>query len=160
VHSFSDRIEASMVAARDWRADFHDPLFFRRLVLSLVENDIHVCIASFGKFEVIKAYMDLLFAADEFKFDRETISTPSQLPGYSDGMSVQEGKNKQLLRLSNAFGVDLGTTLFVDGAASLLSLMSSSSSRCCHCRRQCWRWRWRWRWRFRRFYLLCRRRVM
>lgn len=102
--------------------------------------NIHVAIASFGRYEVIQAYLDKAFGFTDFTvtptpsssflssmftfgsgtpakvryFTRENISTPSTVGG-TDGWSLQGGKNQQLTALMQKYDANLQSTLFFDG---------------------------------------------
>jgi hypothetical protein len=66
-------------------------------------RDVGVKIASFGVYEVIQTYMDIVCQG---AFGRDDISTPSVV-GVKDGCSVDGGKNAQLEKLvAQRFGVD------------------------------------------------------
>jgi len=67
-------------------------------------RDVVVKIASFGVYEVIQTYMDIVLG--QGAFGRDDISTPSVV-GVKDGCSVDGGKNAQLEKLvAQRFGVD------------------------------------------------------
>jgi hypothetical protein len=67
-------------------------------------RNVDVKIASFGIYEVIQTYMDIVIG--QGAFGREDISTPSVV-GVKDGCSVDGGKNAQLERLvAERFGAD------------------------------------------------------
>lgn len=91
-HSFGQGIEARDVPAR-WRADVADLAFFRAFVQAALERGVRVGIASFGRSEVILAYMEHIFAgADPPPFTRGNIVTPSAL-GYEDGTCAPSASN-------------------------------------------------------------------
>lgn len=113
VHSFGLRLEAADVAARDLGRDFVDLAFFVDLVRALVAAGVGVAVASFGRYEVIRAFLDRAFPAAS-PFTRDTISTPTTVGGM-DGFSVVGGKNVQLAALAARFKVAPREILFFDG---------------------------------------------
>jgi hypothetical protein len=125
-------------AQRSMEADFTDLAFFTALIRALDARGVATAIASFGRYEVIQAYLDKAFgvpqgagmdagagggtpraAADaggapRRLFSRSNISTPAAVGG-KDGWSMQGGKNVQLNALLEQFGATMDTTLFFDG---------------------------------------------
>lgn len=106
-------------------ADFTDLAFFTALVHLLRERGVAVAIASFGRYEVIQAYMDRAFgivvgdAASEATriFTRTSISTPSTV-GVHDGFVVPGGKIPQLQALAAVYGLAPVNVFFFDGACA------------------------------------------
>jgi hypothetical protein len=64
VHSFGLRLEPRDVLARPLARDFCDVTFFCELVEALAARGIRVAIASFGRYDVIQAYMDRVFCGN------------------------------------------------------------------------------------------------
>jgi hypothetical protein len=62
VHAFNLNVTAADVALRDLARDFADLRFFVALSRALGAAGVAVAIASFGRYEVIKAYLDRAFA--------------------------------------------------------------------------------------------------
>ena len=118
IHSFGLRLEPLAVAARaPLERDFVDLPLFRGLVRELGARGVAVAVASFGRYDVIQAYLDRALEGGAAQlFTRGTISTPSSVGGV-DGCSVPGGKNRQLFALAKQFGVEAGAVLFFDGAA-------------------------------------------
>ena len=104
---------------RKWRSEFADPTFFIELVEWCQAEGVKLVIASFGVYETIQAYLDLLVPG---AFNRSTISTPSTV-GSRDGWSVDGGKNKQITKLSVELGIPLDRVLFFDGTPSGLGAL-------------------------------------
>jgi hypothetical protein len=119
IHSYAQRIAAEDVPARSLDDDFVDMAFFKDVVDALRARAVIVYIASFGKYEVIQAYLDRVFP-DEPAFTRETISTPATLgvPGLQDGWSVPGGKVPQLLQMTEKYTLKPDAILFFDGACA------------------------------------------
>jgi hypothetical protein len=126
IHSYAEKFEVPHVRAREPLADdFVDLPFFRSVVCALAARGVRVAIASFGKYEVIQAYMDRAFPAAAVPtsaaaggsgvlFTRDTISTPSRVGGL-DGTEVAGGKNPQLKQLAEFFKATPTELLFFDG---------------------------------------------
>ncbi len=74
---------------RDVRDDVADLDFFQEFVCSAISRGIKIAIASFGRYDVIQAYLDR--AVGPGIFTRENIATPSQY-GLSDGHAIHGGK--------------------------------------------------------------------
>lgn len=115
IHSFGLRLEAADVGARDMASDFVDLGLFTALMCALEARGLRIAIASFGRFEVIRAFLDRAFPAGSSPFSRDNISTPSTVGGQ-DGFAVAGGKNSQLEALAARFGVPANGILFFDGA--------------------------------------------
>jgi hypothetical protein len=119
IHSFFLRLDPRDVAGRSLQSDFVDLPFFQELVGCLVARGIKVAIASFGRYDVIQAFMDRCFEGCgehlSTVFTRETICTPSSV-GLVDGFEVAAGKNPQLDKICAHFGVNPSNVLFLDGS--------------------------------------------
>ncbi len=135
IHAFGQHIEPEAVASRSMEADFTDLAFFTALVHLLREKGVSVAIASFGRYEVIQAYMDRAFgivagdAASEATriFTRASISTPTSVGGH-DGFVLPGGKNPQLQALAAVYGLAPVNIFFFDGACCMLPLGRSPPS--------------------------------
>ncbi len=80
IHTFASEVKEEDVTSLSWKKfmnQLSDPVFFRDLVIYLIENKKKVAIASFGKYNIIKTYMDRLFN-DNHIFDKHNIITPDQ----------------------------------------------------------------------------------
>jgi len=96
IHSYRTGIRSrEAVASRDLGADFADLEFFTTLVHRLIEAGIDVHVASFGRNEVIQAYLERA-VGDSFGPDR--VSTPATVGGR-DGRPTLNGKNPQLVEI-------------------------------------------------------------
>lgn len=82
---------------RDVRDDVADLDFFQEFVCRAISRGIKIAIASFGRYDVIQAYLDR--AVGPGIFTRENIATPSQY-GLSDGHAIHGGKVPMLEALS------------------------------------------------------------
>ena len=126
IHSWGQRIRPEDVTAGHRDGDYADGACFQTLVRNLVAGGYQVYIASFGSFEVIKAYTDRMFGTAS-PFNRATISTPSALEvydadgrrvEYKDGTKVAEQKLPQLEKICTAAGLKKDEIIFFDGALS------------------------------------------
>jgi hypothetical protein len=97
IHSFAQRITAEQVATRDLESDFKDLSFFQSLVSEARTHSIEIAVASFGRFPVIKAYMQRAFPCQEAEVD---ILTPGCFENCRDGQSMENGKNQMLEKYS------------------------------------------------------------
>uniref|UniRef100_A0A7S0L7S9 FCP1 homology domain-containing protein n=1 Tax=Coccolithus braarudii TaxID=221442 RepID=A0A7S0L7S9_9EUKA len=95
IHAFGEGVTVNDITAR-WEADVADVELFRSFVLTALANGICVGIASFGRAEVILAYLQHIFAGTDAPsaFTAENIATPAALdiPGVTDGVSLPNGK--------------------------------------------------------------------
>jgi len=121
IHSFGERIAPAAVAVRSMEADFRDLAFFRRVVSELRSRSIDVAVASFGRYDVIQAYMDRIFedasvdsSIGSRVFDRANILTPSTV-GLPDGCSMPGGKNTLLQHICEKHGAMPRDVIFFDG---------------------------------------------
>jgi len=118
IHSFGEGIVPEAIAVRHWEADFASYDEFTKLCRELVDNGIHVGVASFGRKAVIKTYLELAFQEDMAKiFPDKAICTPADLGG-EDGTPLPDGKNSQLAWLETKLGLkpeERSKVLFFDG---------------------------------------------
>jgi len=102
IHAYGLRITAEDVAARVLEGedgDAADLPFFKAAVAAVLARGDAVAVASFGCYDVIRAYLERMCPG---VFNRDNISTPSCV-GTPDGCSVPCGKNPQLDLLLGAF---------------------------------------------------------
>lgn len=98
IHAYGLRLTPEEVPARSLHDDVADLECFRAVVAALRARGDAVAIASFGRFDVIAAYMERICPG---AFSRASISTPSCV-GVADGFSVPGGKTPQLEALADA----------------------------------------------------------
>ncbi len=92
-HAFGEGVEPDEVPGR-WKDDVADLDTFRAFVAAAQQRGATLAIASFGRSEVIRAYMDLIAPG---AFSDADIVTPASLGSdYEDGMSVENGKPMML----------------------------------------------------------------
>lgn len=97
IHSYGQRIKAEDVLSgrRNLTEDVADAVFFKQFISEVLKSGSSVAVASFGEYEVIQAYLDILVPG---VFNRENISTPTCVGGR-DGQGLQDGKVPQLEKL-------------------------------------------------------------
>ena len=132
IHAFAMRIQPEAVWTRDLAADFRDLHFFTATVRKLVAAGIGVAVASFGRFDVIYAYLKRAFGGlpdtplddPSLPFQRHNILTPGVL-GSVDGFSMRGGKNVALTAIATSLNAQPRELLFFDGTWRPSSLSSS-----------------------------------
>ncbi len=110
IHSYAQNMTPSKVESMGWRKlmdQFADPIFFRDLINYLVSNGKKVAIASFGKYPVIKAYLDRLFDKPDI-FDSHNIITPTR------NIRPNDDKNEYLVSLIRELNIDYKKVIFFD----------------------------------------------
>jgi hypothetical protein len=112
IHSWALQILPAQVAARRMADDFADLPLFIALVRALVAAGVAVAVASFGRYETIQTYLDIVLGPG--LFTRDNISTPSMV-GSRDGFQLAKGKNTQLQALAAQFRVKPDQVIFFDG---------------------------------------------
>lgn len=139
IHSFATRLTAADVASRDLSLDFWDLPFFITLAQHLVRLGVAVAIASFGRSEVIQAYLDRAFEPpDEGArlFSSTTnIVTPATVGGV-DGWAQPGGKNSLLEHLLVGVfpGITKNAVLFFDDDNTNVELAKEAGfQRSVHC---------------------------
>ncbi len=125
IHSFGSRVEPANVTAGQHDGDYADKEHFVALVKALVQANVKVFIASFGRYDVIQAYTSRLFGSED-PFSRETISTPASLGQvtaedgtvvvHKDGVTVAGQKLPQLHKICQDSGLNMDEVMFFDGA--------------------------------------------
>ena len=98
IHAFGAGVEPHEVPGR-WEREVRDVALLRAFVHVAQRKGIPFGIASYGRSEVILAYMSAIFAgADAPPFTPDNVVTPAAL-GLTDGTSVTDGKPKMLAPL-------------------------------------------------------------
>jgi hypothetical protein len=118
IHASHLRLKPIDIPSRSIEDDFAQPDFFKSLVISLDQAQIPVAIASFGKYAVIKAYLDMIFSDSENGVSKEffgerNIITPNKVGGR-DGATLVQGKAVQLQLLCELYHVKPSQVLFFD----------------------------------------------
>ena len=115
IHAFARGVRAEQVADR-WERDIADKEFFIGFVLAARERGIEVGIASFGRGEVVQAYMREIFHEHGEVFKPSFVVTPAAI-GHRDGSSVPDGKPRMLELLRDRCDppiTDRASVLFFD----------------------------------------------
>ena len=115
IHAFGDEIEPHEVAAR-WREDVADAKLLRAFVNQARESGVGVGIASYGRADVIDAYLQHIVPG-AFRAQDIVTSGSLGLPDITDGMAVPNGKVLMLDLLCSRASpavTDRATVLFFD----------------------------------------------
>jgi len=115
IHAFCDEIEPHEVAAR-WREDVADAKLLRAFVNQARESGVGVGIASYGRADVIGAYLQHIVPG-AFRPQDIVTSGSLGLPDITDGMAVPNGKPLMLDLLCSRASpavTDRATVLFFD----------------------------------------------
>jgi hypothetical protein len=112
IHSYAENMTPSKVESMGWRKlmdQFADPIFFRDLINYLISQNKKVAIASFGKYNVIKAYLDRLFDNTSI-FGLDNIITPMN----ERNIRPSDDKNEYLVGLIRDLNIDYKRVIFFD----------------------------------------------
>lgn len=112
IHSYAQNMTPSKVESMGWRKlmdQFSDPIFFRDLINYLISQNKKVAIASFGKYNVIKAYLDRLFDNTSI-FGLDNIITPMN----ERNIRPNDDKNEYLVGLIRDLNIDYKRVIFFD----------------------------------------------
>jgi hypothetical protein len=112
IHSYAQNMTPSKVESMGWRKlmdQFSDPIFFRDLINYLISQNKKVAIASFGKYNVIKAYLDRLFDNTSI-FGLDNIITPTN----ERNIRPNDDKNEYLVGLIRDLNIDYKRVIFFD----------------------------------------------
>ena len=112
IHSYAQNMTPSKVESMGWRKlmdQFADPIFFRDLINYLISQNKKVAIASFGKYNVIKAYLDRLFDNTSI-FGLDNIITPMN----ERNIRPSDDKNEYLIGLVRDLNIDYKRVIFFD----------------------------------------------
>lgn len=112
IHSYAQNMTPSKVESMGWRKlmdQFADPIFFRDLINYLISHNKKVAIASFGKYNVIKAYLDRLFDNTSI-FGLDNIITPPN----ERNIRPSDDKNEYLVGLIRDLNIDYKRVIFFD----------------------------------------------
>lgn len=87
-------------------SQFYSPVFFARTVMALLSQGHCVAIASFNRYEVVQAYMDLLFSqfGQMSPFWRFNIYTPDAVRPENPVLPPVTRKNDMLFKLASRCG--------------------------------------------------------
>jgi hypothetical protein len=110
----------------DLDVDFPQWRYFIRLIDFLVTHGKYVGIASFGTYEIIRAYMDRIFGFNQKFFGKHNIMAPCLLDRDSRRFSVPPNKNEYIYQLMKIYRVqDFGRVVLFDDMPSNISSATS-----------------------------------
>lgn len=95
----------------------------------LEEAGIGVYVASYGRNDVIRAYLE---RAVRGSFGPDQVSTPATVGGR-DGYPTKDGKNPQLLKICEVTGYKMDRLLFFDDDNSNVKQAEASGVMSVHC---------------------------
>ena len=96
--------------------------YFKRLVEFLVSHGRYVGIASFGTYEIIKAYMDRIMGFNQKYFSKNNIVAPCYEERMDRAFSLPPSKNEYIYRLMKSYKVeDFKRVVLFDDMASNIS---------------------------------------
>ena len=96
--------------------------YFSRLIDFLVTHGKYVAIASFGTYEIIRAYMDRILGFNQKYFGKQNIIAPCMEDRDSRRFSVPPNKNEYIYQLMKIYRVqDFGRVVLFDDMSSNIS---------------------------------------
>ncbi len=96
--------------------------YFKRLVEFLVSHGRYVGIASFGTYEIIKAYMDRIMGFNQKYFSKNNIVAPCYEDRMDRAFTLPPSKNEYIYRLMKSYKVeDFKRVVLFDDMASNIS---------------------------------------
>jgi len=102
--------------------DFPQWRYFSKLVDFLITHGKYVGIASFGTYEIIRAYMDRIFGFNQKVFGKHNIIAPCLQDRDSRRFSVPPNKNEYIYQLMKIYRVqDFGRVVLFDDMPSNIS---------------------------------------
>jgi len=106
----------------DLDIDFPQWRYFSKLVDFLITHGKYVAIASFGTYEIIRAYMDRVIGFNQKVFGKHNIIAPCLLDRDSRRFSVPPNKNEYIYQLMKIYRVqDFGRVVLFDDMPSNIS---------------------------------------
>jgi len=110
----------------DLDVDFPQWKYFSRLIDFLVTHGKYVAIASFGTYEIIRAYMDRIFGFNQKIFGKHNIIAPCLLDRDSRRFRVPPNKNEYIYQLMQIYRIqDFGRVVLFDDMPSNISSATS-----------------------------------
>ena len=80
--------------------------YFKRLVEYLVQNGNYVAIASFGTYEIIKAYMDRIMGFNQQFFTNKNLIAPNSKDRSSRCFQIPPNKNEYIYKIMKHYKID------------------------------------------------------
>ena len=106
----------------DLDVDFPQWRYFKRLIDFLVTHGKYVGIASFGTYEIIRAYMDRIFGFNQKFFGKQNIVAPCMADRDNRRFSVPPNKNEYIYQLMKIYRVqDFERVVLFDDLPSNIS---------------------------------------
>jgi len=110
----------------DLDTDFPQWRYFNRLIDYLVTHGKYVGIASFGTYDIIRAYMDRIFGFNQKYFSKQNIIAPCLLTRDNRSFSIPPNKNEYIYQLMKIYRVqDFGRVVLFDDMPSNISSATS-----------------------------------
>ena len=79
--------------------------YFKRLVTYLVQNGKYVAIASFGTYEIIKAYMDRIMGFNQNFFTSKNLIAPNGNERRCRGFQLPPNKNEYIYKIMKYYKI-------------------------------------------------------
>jgi hypothetical protein len=96
--------------------------YFKRLIEFITTHGKYVGIASFGTYEIIRAYMDRIFGFNQKYFGKQNIIAPCMAERDSRRFTVPPNKNEYIYQLMKIYRVqDFGRVVLFDDMPSNIS---------------------------------------
>ena len=93
--------------------------YFKRLITYLVQNGKYVAIASFGTYEIIKAYMDRIMGFNQTFFTNRNLIAPTSNERKCRGFQVPPNKNEFIYKIMKHYKIeDFNRVVLFDDLAS------------------------------------------
>jgi hypothetical protein len=93
--------------------------YFKRLIEYLVKNGKYVAIASFGTYEIIKAYMDRIMGFNQTFFTNKNLIAPTYTDRECRSFSRPPNKNEYIYKIMKTYKIeDYKTVVLFDDLAS------------------------------------------
>ena len=80
--------------------------YFKRLITYLVQNGKHVAIASFGTYEIIKAYMDRILGFNQTFFTNKNLIAPTYTDRKCRGFQIPPNKNEYIYKIMKMYKIE------------------------------------------------------
>ena len=106
--------------------DFPQWRYFKKLIEYLTTHGKYVGIASFGTYEIIRAYMDRIFGFNQKYFTKQNIIAPCLQDRDNRSFSIPPNKNEYIYQLMKIYRVqDFGRVVLFDDLPSNIASATS-----------------------------------